>query len=110
MWYVLQLSILLVAIDVSSATAAERVRLAQAVPGQVPVAGQVQPIPLTPTPLLSPVAATSCLATCDTQVMTCQNACVVVGPTTSTAPPGSCALNCTSQQLVCKQACTRPQQ
>ena len=49
----------------------------------------------------------------DTQVMNCQNACVVVGPTTGVANPAGnapCNLNCTSQQLVCKQACTRPQQ
>jgi hypothetical protein len=75
--------------------------------------GQVQPIPLAPTPLLSSQTNTACLVSCDTQVMNCQNACVVVGPTTTgTLSPAStapCNLNCTTQQLVCKQACTRPQ-
>jgi hypothetical protein len=73
---------------------------------------QVQPIPLTPTPLLSSQASTACLIGCDTQVMSCQNACVAVGP--STAPGGainpSCAISCTTQQLVCKQACNQPRQ
>jgi hypothetical protein len=74
---------------------------------------QVAPIPLVPTPLVSSQTSTACLVSCDTQVMNCQNACVVVGPTTGAANPAGtapCNLNCTTQQLVCKQACTRPQQ
>jgi hypothetical protein len=76
-------------------------------------AQQVAPIPVAPTPLLQSQTSTACLVSCDTQVMNCQNACVVVGPTTGAANPGGnapCNLNCTTQQLVCKQACTRTQQ
>jgi len=65
-------------IPVAPVLAADRIRLAQAV--QAPTQGQVQPIPLTPTPLLSSQTATACLVSCDTQVMNCQNACVVAGP------------------------------
>jgi hypothetical protein len=113
MRYVLQLSILIAAFDISTARALDRIRLAQAVPGQIVTPGLVQPVPLTPTPLISSQISTACLVACDTQVMTCQNACVVVGPTTGTLnPAGSapCTLNCTTQQLVCKQTCTRPLQ
>jgi hypothetical protein len=113
MRYVLQLSILLAAFGISTALASDRLRLAQAVPvpGQIAPQGQVLPAPLLPTPLISSQTSTACLVACDTQVMNCQNACVVVGPTTGTLNPAgssSCTLNCTSQQLVCKQACTRP--
>src|SRR3984893_9624815 len=38
--------------------------------------GLVQPVPLTPTPLISSQTSTACLVACDTQVMNCQNACV----------------------------------
>jgi hypothetical protein len=112
MRYVLQLSIMLAAFDISGAQAAGRVQLAQAVPGQVAPQGQVLPAPIAPTPLLSSQTSTACLVSCDTQAMNCQNACVAVGPTTgaAAAPAGSCPLNCGTQQLVCKQACTRPQQ
>ena len=113
MRYVLQLSILIAAFDISTARALDRIRLAQAVPGQIVTPGLVQPVPLTPTPLISSQISTACLVACDTQVMNCQNACVVVGPTTGTLnPAGSapCTLNCTTQQLVCKQTCTRPLQ
>ena len=71
--------------------------------------GQVQPILLAPTPLLS-TDQHSRLVSCDTQVMNCQNACVVVGPTTGVANLAGnapCNLNCTSQQLVSRR--TRPQ-
>jgi hypothetical protein len=113
MRYILQLSILLAAFGISTALASDRLRLAQAVPvpGQIAPQGQVLPAPLLPTPLISSQTSTACLVACDTQVMNCQNACVVVGPTTGTLnPAGSspCTLNCTTQQLVCKQACTRP--
>jgi hypothetical protein len=103
MRYVLQLAMLLAAFGSSPAFGGDRIRLAQ----------QVAPTPLTPTPLLSSQTSTACLVSCDTQVMNCQNACVVVGPATSTPNPAGtapCALNCTTQQLVCKQACNRPQQ
>jgi hypothetical protein len=113
MRYVLQLSILLAVFDNSTALALDRILLAQAVPGQVVTPGQVQPAPLTPTPLISSQTSTACLVSCDTQVMNCQNACVVVGPATSTsnhAGTSPCTLSCTTQQLVCKQACSRPQQ
>jgi hypothetical protein len=113
MRYVLQLLLLIAACDISTALAADRIRLAQAVPGQIVTPGLVQPVPLTPTPLLSPQAATACTVTCDTQAMNCQNACVVVGPTTGTLNPAAgsaCTLNCSTQQLVCKQACSRPLQ
>jgi hypothetical protein len=113
MRYVLQLSILIAAFDISTARALDRIRLAQAVPGQIVTPGLVQPVPLTPTPLISSQISTACLVACDTQVMNCQNACVEVGPTTGTLnPAGSapCTLNCTTQQLVCKQTCTRPLQ
>jgi len=41
--------------------------------------------------------------------MNCQNACVVVGPVTTTAATSAstCNLNCSTIQLVCKQGCTR---
>ena len=74
---------------------------------------QVQPVPLSPVPLLLGPNSTACLVSCDTQVMNCQNACVVLGPTTTTVNPAGnapCALNCSTQALVCKQACNRPQQ
>ncbi len=84
-------------------------------------AQQVAPTPVAPTPLISSQTSTACLVSCDTQLMNCQNACVIVGPTstsTTTIPGGTtsaagasaCALNCTTQQLVCKQVCNRPQQ
>jgi hypothetical protein len=113
MRYVLQLLILVAAFDISTALATDRIRLAQAVPGQIVTPGLVQPVPLTPTPLISPQASTACSGTCDTQAMNCQNACVVVGPTTGTLNPAAgsaCTLNCSTQQLVCKQACSRPLQ
>jgi hypothetical protein len=87
MSYVLQLSILVAAFDVSTVLAADRMQLAQALPGQVVPQGQVVPIPLTPTPLISSQTNTACLVSCDTQVMNCQNACVVVGPTIGAATP-----------------------
>ncbi len=94
---VLQLSLLLAAFGSSTA-----------------FAQQVAPTQVAPTPLLLGLTSTACLVSCDTQVMNCQNACVVVGPTTTTTTinPGNapCALNCTTQALVCKQACNRPQQ
>jgi hypothetical protein len=109
MRYVLQFAILLAVFAGSTAFAADRMRLAQVV-----TPGQVQPIPLTPTPLISSQTSTACLVSCDTQLMNCQNACVVVGPATGTLNPtgnAPCTLNCTSQQLVCKQTCNRtPQQ
>jgi len=79
---------------------------------------QVQPIPLVPTPLIQSQTSTACLVSCNTQVMNCQNAFVVVGPAPTpnplapnTAGTSPCTLNCTSQQLVCQQACARsPQQ
>lgn len=102
MQYVRQVCILLGLLASSGALGAERIRLAQ----------QVAPIPVAPTPLISSQTTTACLVSCDTQVMNCQNACVVVGPTTGVVNPAGnapCNLNCTTQQLVCKQACTRPQ-
>src|SRR5260370_26320312 len=110
MRYVLQLTILLALVGSSTAFGADRIRLAQA---QTP-GGQVVPTPLAPTPLLSSPTSTACLVGCDTQLMNCQNSCVVVGPVTATSNPAGtapCAINCTSQQLVCKNACNRtPQQ
>jgi hypothetical protein len=104
MRYVLQLSILLAAFAGSTAFAADRIRLAQVI-----TPGQVQPVPLVPTPLISSQTSTACLVGCDTQVMNCQNACLTVAPTTpGTANPAGtapCTLNCTTQQLVCKQTC-----
>jgi hypothetical protein len=114
MRYVLQFFVLLAAFSISTALASDRIRLAQAVPGQVAPQGQVLPAPLPATPLLSSQTSTACLVGCDTQLMNCQNSCVVVGPVTSTPNPAGiapCALSCTTQQLVCKQACSRtPQQ
>jgi hypothetical protein len=114
MSYVLRLSALLAAVVISSAHASDRIRLAQAVPGQVAPQGQVLPAPIAPTPLLQSPTSTACLVGCDTQLMNCQNACIVVGPVTATATPtgaGTCAVSCTTQQLVCKNACNRtPQQ
>jgi hypothetical protein len=81
--------------------------------GSVALAQQVAPTQIAPTPLLQGPNQTACLVSCDTQVMNCQNACVVVGPTATIANPAGnapCALNCSTQALVCKQACTRPQQ
>jgi hypothetical protein len=108
MRYVLQISILLAAFAGSTAFAADRIRLAQVI-----TPGQVQPVPLTRTPLISSQTSTACLVGCDTQLMNCQNACVVVGPATGTPNPAGnapCSLNCTTQQLVCKQTCNRTQQ
>ena len=95
MRYVLQLSILLAAFGISTALASDRLRLAQAVPvpGQIAPQGQVLPAPLLPTPLISSQTSTACLVACDTQVMNCQNACVVVGPTTGTLNPWQFALH-----------------
>ncbi len=106
MRYVLQLTILLALFGSSTAFGADRIRLAQA---QTP-GGQVVPTPLAPTPLLSSPTSTACLVSCDTQLMNCQNSCVVVGPTTTPNPASAagtapCAISCTTQQLVCKQAC-----
>ena len=86
--------------------------------GATAMAQQVTPIPVAPTPLISSQTSTACLVGCDTQVMNCQNACVVVGAGTTTTSgvasaagtTSSCTLNCTTQQLVCKQGCSRPQQ
>lgn len=70
----------------------------------------VTPLPA-PAPQLLPQTSTaaSCLITCDTVAMNCQNSCVVVGPVATPNPAGTapCNLNCTTQQLVCKQACNR---
>jgi len=107
----LQLAILLAALADSTAFAADRIQLAQVV-----TPGQVAPVPLVPTPLISSQTSTACLVGCDTQVMTCQNACVAAGQAALTAiatPPSSggaaaCALNCTTQQLLCKRACNQP--
>jgi hypothetical protein len=99
MRYVLPLWVLLIAAGGSTASAQQ---------GQQ----QVQPVPASPTPLLLGPNSTACLVGCDTQVMNCQNSCVVVGPTTTANPAGNapCVLNCSNQSLVCKQACNRPQQ
>src|SRR6516165_125206 len=114
MRYLLQLAILLAALADSTAFAEDRIQLAQVV-----IPGQVQPVPLVPTPLIASQASTACVSGCDTQAMTCQNACVP-GPRTVTpgtffgsptiAPSTSapCALNCTTQQLRCKQTCYQP--
>jgi hypothetical protein len=107
MRYVLEVCILLAVVGNS---------IAHAQQGQQ----QVQPVPLVPTPLIQSQTSTACLVSCNTQAMNCQNACIVVGPATSTTSPlgipntagtSPCALNCTSQQLVCQQTCNRsPQQ
>jgi hypothetical protein len=113
MRYVRRLSVLLAAFVISSAQASDRIRLAQAVPGQVAPQGQVLPAPLPPTPLLQSQTSTACLVGCDTALMNCQNACTVVGSAAIPNPVGTapCTLNCTSQQLVCKNVCNRtPQQ
>jgi len=83
----LQLAILLAALADSTAFAADRIQLAQVV-----TPGQVAPVPLVPTPLISSQTSTACLVGCDTQVMTCQNACVAAGQAALTAiatPPSS---------------------
>ena len=111
MRYLLQLAILLAALADSTAFAADRIQLAQVV-----IPGQVQPVPLVPTPLISSQASTACVTGCDTQAMTCQNTCVAAGQAASiatTATPSSggaaaCTLNCTTQQLLCKRACYQP--
>ena len=109
MRYVLQVCVFLAAIGSSAARAQQ---------GQQ----QVQPVPLVPTPLIQSQTSTACLVGCNTQVMTCQNTCVLVGPPRnahainhfvgrSEYRAGSSALGCTSQQLLCQQACNRtPQQ
>ena len=106
----LQLAILLAALADSTAFAADRIQLAQVV-----TPGQVAPVPLVPTPLISSQTSTACLVGCDTQVMTCQNACVAAGQAalTAIATPSSggaaaCVLSCTTQQLLCKRACSQP--
>ena len=110
MRYLLQLAILLAALADSTAFAADRIQLAQVI-----IPGQVQPVPLVPTPLISSQASTACVTGCDTQVMTCQSACVAAGQAaiTATATPSSggaaaCTLNCTTQQLLCKRVCYQP--
>ena len=83
----LQLAILLAALADSTAFAADRIQLAQVV-----TPGQVAPVPLVPTPLISSQTSTACLVGCDTQVMACQNACVAAGQAALTAiatPPSS---------------------
>ena len=114
MRYVLRLLAFFAAFVVSSAHASDRIRLAQAVPGQVAPQGQVLPAPLPPTPLLQSPTSTACLVGCDTLLMNCQNTCIVIGPVPAIANPagsGACAVSCTTQQLVCKNACNRsPQQ
>ena len=109
MSYVLRLAMLVAAFAYSTAFAADRIQLAQVI-----TPGQVAPVPLSPTPLVSSQGSTACLVGCDTQVMTCQNSCVAAGQaaSTATAAPSSggaaaCALNCTTQQLLCKQVCNR---
>ena len=111
MRYVLPVCVLLAAIGNS---------IAHAQQGQQ----QVAPVPLVPTPLIQSQTSTACLVNCNTQVMTCQNACVLVGPAPASPTPSitvspvpntagtsPCALSCTSQQLLCQQACNRtPQQ
>ena len=106
----LQLAILLAALADSTAFAADRIQLAQVV-----TPGQVAPAPLVPTPLIPSQTSTACLVGCDTQVMTCQNACVAAGQAalTAIATPSSggaaaCVLSCTTQQLLCKRACSQP--
>src|SRR6516162_2640639 len=111
MRYLLQLAFLLAALADSTAFAADHlIRLAQVV-----TPGQVAPVPLVPTPLISSQTSTACLVGCDTQVMTCQNACVAAGQAalTAIATPSSggaaaCVLSCTTQQLLCKRACSQP--
>jgi hypothetical protein len=110
MRYLLQFAILLAALADSTAFAADRIQLAQVV-----TPGQVQPVPLVPTPLISSQTSTGCLVGCDTAVMTCQNACVAAGQAAgvATATPSSggaaaCVLNCSTQQLLCKRACNQP--
>jgi hypothetical protein len=101
--HVLQLLFLLAGLNESAV-------LAQQAPVVTPTPGQVQPVPLVPTPLVSSATSTACLVACDTQVMTCQNACVIPGPATSTASSAGispCTISCTTQQLVCKQGCSR---
>jgi hypothetical protein len=93
---------LLVAAAASIAIAQTDVALAQS-------SQTVQPAPQ-PTLLPQSSTSTACLVACDTVAMNCANACVVVGPVTTTttaASPATCNLNCTSIQLVCKQGCTR---
>ena len=115
MRYLLQLAFLLAALADSTAFAADHlIRLAQVV-----TPGQVAPVPLVPTPLISSQASTACVTGCDTQAMTCQNACVAAPPTATAsslfaAPTISpnlsapCVLNCTTQQLLCKRVCYQP--
>ena len=77
--------------------------------------GVVQPVPVVPTPLISSLNSTACLANCDTQAMNCQNSCTVVGGSAVTpaaigqSPSVICPLGCSTQQLICKQVCNRPQ-
>jgi hypothetical protein len=78
----------------------------------VALAQSSQTVQPAPQPTLLPLSSTStaCLVACDTIAMNCQNACVVVGPistTTTTTSSVTCNLNCTSIQLICKQGCTR---
>jgi len=111
MSYVLRLAILVATFAWSAASAADLIRLAQVV-----TPGQVAPVPLSPSPLISSQASTACLVGCDTAVMTCQNGCVAAGqaastptaiPTPSSGGAAACTLNCTTQQLLCNQACNR---
>ena len=85
MRYVLQLLILVAAIDISTARALDRIRLAQAVPGQMsnPRAGPASPADPDPVALSAGIHGLRGHLV-DTQAMNCQNACVAVGPTTGT--------------------------
>jgi hypothetical protein len=95
MRYVLRLFVVTVALSAS---------------GEPTLAQTGQTVPPPPPPTLLPTTSTftSCMVTCDTVAMNCQNACVVVGPAATTTiggNTGACTLGCSSQQLVCKQAC-----
>ena len=94
MRYLLQLSILLVALGTTAAFGADPIRLAQ-----------TQTAPALPPPQLLPqsVAAGTCAITCDSAAMNCLNTCVGLGPASPANP--QCSLSCTTQQLICKQRC-----
>ena len=94
MRYLLQLSILLVALGTSAAFGADPIRRAQP---------ETAPALPPPPPLPQATAAGTCPITCDSVAMNCLNTCVGLGPASPANP--QCSLSCTTQQLICKQRC-----
>ena len=110
MRYVLQLLILVAAFDISTALASDRIRLAQAVPGQIAPQGRSsQPRCPDPVDLSADVHGLRGhlrYASHELPERLCRSRTYQGHLNRRWRFPRT--LNCTTQQLVCKQACTRP--